>query len=153
MQWSEEKNGGFSTASEAQLVRPVISDGDFSYQRVNVAAQLRESQSFMNWMKRLIHIRRDCPEIGWGTCQILETREPAVFAHRCDWNGGAIIALHNLGEKPATARLNLDHGRGIHLVELFGDHSYESPSDPSTISLDSYGCRWFRVTGTAGRQP
>jgi maltose alpha-D-glucosyltransferase/alpha-amylase len=153
MQWSDEKNGGFSTAAKAELVRPVIAGGDFGYKQVNVASQLRESQSFMNWMKRLIHVRRDCPEIGWGKCQILDAGHSSVFAHRCEWQDGAIIALHNLAEDPAAARLELDQGGGIHLVELFGDHSYEAVNDPSAIDLDSYGCRWFRVTGTMGRQP
>jgi maltose alpha-D-glucosyltransferase/alpha-amylase len=153
MQWSDEPNAGFSTAASDQLVRPVISDGDFSYKQINVAAQLRDSQSLMNWLKRLIHIRRDCPEIGWGKCDILDTNEPSVFAHRCEWNDGAIIALHNLADESTIARLEINADDGVHLVELFGDRSYEPINDITKIPLDSYGCRWFRVTGSAGRQP
>jgi maltose alpha-D-glucosyltransferase/alpha-amylase len=153
MQWSDEPNAGFSSTPRERLIRPVVSRGEFGYEKVNVAAQQRDSQSFMNWMKRLIHIRRDCPEIGWGACTILDTGQPGVFAHRCDWQDGAIIAVHNLASKPTTARLNVDQGHGTHLVELFGNHSYESPTDSSSIELTPYGCRWFRVAGKTGRQP
>jgi maltose alpha-D-glucosyltransferase/alpha-amylase len=153
MQWSDEENAGFSTAPEAQLVRPLVSGGDFGYQQVNVAAQQRESQSFLNWMKRLIHIRRDCPEIGWGPSDILDTGLPSVLVHRCQWQDGAIIAAHNLAEKPATFGLDFHQNGEVHLVELFGDHSYDPPKDSAKLELAPYGCRWFRVTGKLTRQP
>jgi maltose alpha-D-glucosyltransferase/alpha-amylase len=153
MQWSDEPNAGFSTAPEAKLVRPIVAGGEFGYKRVNVAALQRESQSFLNWIKRLIHIRRDCPEIGWGTCEILDPGLPSVFAHRCDWQDGTMVALHNLADRPATASLDFAQSNGMHLVELFGDQTYEPVNDASAIDLGAYGCRWFRVAGKLRRPP
>src|SRR5437016_87463 len=71
MQWSDELHGGFSTA--AKTILPVIDDGVWGYQRINVAAQQRDPDSMLNWTERMIRLRKECPEIGWGRCTILNT--------------------------------------------------------------------------------
>src|SRR5688500_9284645 len=105
MQWSGEPNGGFSTASPDALIRPVIADGGYGYPHVNVAAQRSDPSSLLNVVERLIRTRKECPEIGWGTWHILEAEDPRVFAHCCEWRGGAILAIHNLSSEPAVAGL------------------------------------------------
>ena len=93
MQWSSERNGGFSTAEDAgALCRPVVDADGWSPQRVNVAAQRRSDGSLLNWMERLIRRRRECPELGWGRCTLLDAGDAAVFAHRADWEGSTILA-------------------------------------------------------------
>ena len=144
MQWSDAPNGGFSTASPDTLTRPVIKQGEYGYKRVNVATQQRDPGSLINWMEHIIRIRKQCPEFGLGKWQILETDEPCVFAHCCEWQGSSVIALHNLADKPCTARLKSYFDK--HLIDIFGDSQYEPLDiDSPSIPLEAYGYRWFRV--------
>ena len=146
MQWSRERNGGFSTAET--LLRPPITDGPFGYlSGVNVEEQHRDPGSLLHWMERLITTRKQCPELGWGTCEILEVDDPAIFAHRCDWSGGAVLTVHNLADRPARVRLPHKDGETEPLVELLGDHPYELLERDREIELPPYGYRWFRIGG------
>lgn len=101
MRWSHEPTGGFSTAEPSQLRRRLVS-GQHGPKKPNVAAQRRDPESMLNWMERLIRRRRDCPEFGWGRWQLIETAEPSVMAHRCDWEGRTVIAVHNLSPEPCS---------------------------------------------------
>ena len=96
MQWSPD--GGFSTTTE--LRRPMV-EGEYGPERVNVAAQRRDPDSLLNWFERLIRRRRECPELGFGTLTLLDTGAPSVLAHRCDWEGSTIVAVHELGGQSA----------------------------------------------------
>ncbi len=144
MQWSDAPNGGFSTASSDVLTRPAIKEGEYGYQRVNVADQQRDRNSLINWMEHIIRIRKQCPEFGCGKWQILETDQPCVFAHCCKWEGKSAIALHNLGDRSCTVTLKSDEYN--HLIDIFGDSQYE-PLDINlpSIPIEAYGYRWFRV--------
>ncbi|PLZ99828.1 trehalose synthase [Fischerella thermalis CCMEE 5268] len=146
MQWSNAHNGGFSTASPDALAQPVIKEGEYGYQRVNVATQQRDRDSLINWMERVIGIRKQCPQFGWGKWQILETDSECVFAHCCDWEGKAAIAVHNLSDKPCKARLQVQEYK--YLFDLFSDSEYEplnGDGDLSSIPLEAYGYRWLQV--------
>ncbi|PMB17274.1 trehalose synthase [Fischerella thermalis CCMEE 5319] len=146
MQWSNAHNGGFSTASPDALAQPVIKEGEYGYQRVNVATQQRDRDSLINWMERVIGIRKQCPQFGWGKWQILETDSECVFAHCCDWEGKAAIAVHNLSDKPCIARLQVQEYK--YLFDLFSDSEYEplnGDGDLSSIPLEAYGYRWLQV--------
>ncbi len=146
MQWSNELNGGFSTASSDALPHPVISQGEYGYQKVNVATQQRQPESLINWMERVIRIRKQCPELGRGNWHILETEEPCVFAHCCEWEGNAVIAIHNLADKECTVTLKLQEHK--YLIDLFCNCEYEPlDGDSRSIPLSAYGYRWFRVDG------
>jgi maltose alpha-D-glucosyltransferase / alpha-amylase len=144
MQWSDAPNGGFSNAPQDVLVRPVIKEGEYGYKQVNVAAQQRDRDSLINWMERAIRLRKQCPEFGCGKWQILETDEPSVFVHCCEWEGKTAIALHNLANKACT--VTLKSNEYSHLIDVFGDRNYE-PLDEKLLSvpLEVYGYRWFRV--------
>jgi maltose alpha-D-glucosyltransferase/alpha-amylase len=147
MQWSDEKNGGFSTLRSANaLARSVISGGDYGIERINVAAQQRDPSSLLHWMARLISARKQCPEIGWGAWEILEAGDPAVFALRCTWNEGSVITVHNLADREVAVRLRIDGGEP--LFELIGDRPYELIDSDEEIVLRPYGYRWFRLGQT-----
>jgi maltose alpha-D-glucosyltransferase/alpha-amylase len=154
MQWSAERNCGFSTAPGDRLVRPAIADGPFGCcSGVNVEEQRRDPKSLLHWMEQVIRTRKQCPEIGWGEWQILETGDPAVFAHRCDWCGGTVIAVHNLADRPAS--VSLASGLPVEppmppMVELLGDRPYQQVDGGQVIALEPYGYRWFRI-GAARR--
>src|SRR3954451_13134214 len=142
MQWSAEPHGGFSSAPEgASLVRPVLEDERWGPQAVNATTQRRDPGSLLSWMERLIRRRRECPELGWGAPTLLDTGEESVFAHRCDWVGSTVLAVHNLAAKKVSVSLQLgDDYEG--LVDLF-DRDEIAPGKP--IPLGRYGHRWFRV--------
>jgi glycosidase len=140
MQWSDEPQAGFTTGDEP--CRPLAGDGPFGYGEVNVARQRREPGSLLNWMERIIRRRRECPELGWGEWSLLPQDDPAVFAHRADWDGSTIVAVHNLGGRATEARLALDAG-GV-LVDLLGEHDVEAEGAVA-LALEPYEHRWFRL--------
>ena len=148
MQWSDRPNGGFSKAPTDRLVRPVIDQEPYGYSQLNVIAQRRNPASLLNWMERAIRMRKECPEFGWGDWQIIETDNPAVFAHCCQWCKGTVIALHNLSEQACTVTLKLDKDDAS-LTDLLEDQPYEAlyPESSGThaIELEGYGYRWFRL--------
>jgi glycosidase len=144
MHWSPDRNGGFSTAPAAQLVRP-LPRGAFAPAKVNVEDQRRDPNSLLRFVRHLIRTRRETPELGWGTSTLIDTEDPALLAHRCDWEGSSVIAIHNLGAHAASADLALGDGaKGVH--DLLGD--FEEPARRGgtlTVSLEGYGGRWLRV--------
>src|SRR4051794_2790922 len=143
MQWSPD--GGFSSAAE--LRRPMV-PGAFGPARVNVHAQRRDPDSLLNWFERLIRRRRECPELGFGSFTLLETRAPSVFAHRADWEDATIVAVHELSGKPVTVALPVSDGSS--LVDLFGHDEHELPA---TLHLEPFDARWFRVRRAGQRLP
>jgi maltose alpha-D-glucosyltransferase / alpha-amylase len=146
MQWSNEAQAGFSTAPRTVL--PVISKGPWSYRRVNVEAQRRDPNSMLNWTERMIRLRKECPEFGWGDYTILHTRSPNVLAMRFEWRNNALVTLHNFHEKPVSVTLDLGGPEGQRLMNLgVGEHSQAGPNGVHRIVVEGYGYRWFRVGG------
>ncbi len=121
MQWSDDRNGGFSTADPDELVRPVVSGGEFGYETVNVAAQRGDPDSLLGWFARLNRLRGECPEIGSGDCEILDADDPAVFAHRMTSDHGTVVAVHNLDEPETEVALDLSGEP----TRLFGEATFE----------------------------
>jgi maltose alpha-D-glucosyltransferase/alpha-amylase len=145
MQWSDEPNAGFSTASADRLIRPVVTGGAFGFERVNAMAQRNRSGLPLEHNRRLIATRRACPEIGWGECRVLEVGAPSILALRAEWRGNVVITLHNLADRVAEARLSADTGR---LIRLLGDAEDQAPEDAAhPLTIGCYGFRWFRVHG------
>jgi maltose alpha-D-glucosyltransferase / alpha-amylase len=99
MQWSTEPQGGFTQADKPIL--PVISGGTYGYEHVNVAEQRRDPNSLLNWMERIIRMRKEVPEIGWGDFTVLRAGTSEVLAIRYDWRNNSVVVLHNLSAVPA----------------------------------------------------
>jgi trehalose synthase len=135
MQWSSERHRGFTTADEPG--RPPA-PGD-----AEVAAQRRDPDSLLTWMELLIRRRRECPELGWGEVTILDAGDPAVLAHRADWDGSTIVAVHSLAEEPREVRIEV--GEADAVVDLFGADELKPLDGHVTVALGRYGQRWFRV--------
>ena len=155
MQWTDEKNGGFSKARPSRLRRPVV-EGRFGPLAVNVAAQRRDPDSLLSWMERLIRRRRETPELGWGTWKVVRTNVPSVLAHRCDWEGRTVVAAHNFGDQPCVVRLQLgdvpEDGKLDDLLDELGTlHRIEDGS--LELKMDGYGFRWLRITSPDQHTP
>jgi maltose alpha-D-glucosyltransferase / alpha-amylase len=146
MQWANERHGGFSDAETT--VHPLIDQGVWDYRHVNVEAQRRDPQSLLNWTARMIRLRKECPEIGWGTYQILSTGNPSVLAIRYDWRGNSVLVVHNFDQKPNQARIKPMVEMGHTLTNLLKEEeSHANDSGTHWIPLEAFGYRWFRVGG------
>jgi trehalose synthase len=108
-----------------------------------VAEQRRDHESLLMWMERLIRRRRECPELGWGRATLLDAGDPAVFAHRADWQESAVVAVHSLGEEPRTVRVEVGDAEAA--VDLFGSEELEPSGGRIEVELGRYGHRWFRL--------
>lgn len=148
MQWSTEPQAGFTKSSKPVL--PVIAGGPYGYEEVNVAEQRRDPQSLMNWMERIIRMRKEVPEIGWGDFEILPIEDAAVFAMRYDWRNNSVLFLHNLDSSPREVVFStgLDDRRNGRLLNLLSDnHSVADEKGRHKLVLEGYGYRWFRAGG------
>ncbi len=148
MQWSGEPQGGFST--NRKTILPVIGGGAYGYGHVNAADQRRDPNSLLNWMERLIRMRKEVPEIGWGDFEVLRTGTNEVLAIRYDWRGNSVVVVHSLSAKPCEIRLNvgLEGQQSSRLVNLLSkDHSVADDSGKHCILLEAYGYRWYRAGG------
>lgn len=142
MQWSNDPNGGFSDAPEDKLIRNIISEGEFSYKKVNVNDQHRDPDSLLNWVSRAIDSRKEFPEFGWGDYTVLDTNNSKVLAHCRKSNKGLAIALHNFSGEEQTVTLKFEEPEEI--VDVFGDKRYDSfNQETQEIKLTSYGYRWL----------
>lgn len=143
MQWTNDKNGGFSNAPGKKLIRPTISKGTYGYEKVNVIDQQRDPSSLFNWMDRAVNSRKETPEFGWGECEIIEVNNPKVMVHSCKNNGGLAIAIHNFSDEEQTVKLKTKLPEGM--MEVFADKRYDQlNSKIKKITVSPYGYRWLR---------
>ncbi len=146
MQWSTEPHGGFTKSDTPVL--PVISGGPYGFEHVNVAQQRRDPQSLLNWMERIIRMRKEVPEIGWGVFTVLKTHDPEVLAIRYDWRNNSVLIVHNLSAIPREVRLEVGVDGAECLVNLLAsENSSAEESGEHCLLLEPYGYRWYRVGG------
>jgi trehalose synthase len=144
MQWAPGPKAGFTTGDPAV---PLVGDGPFGPDRVNVATQRRDPESLLNWMERAIRARKELPELGWGGWRVLATDRPAVLAHRCDWQGRGVLVLHNIGPDPVEVGVELgdDVEAGRPMADLLGNRHREPATTGQPVALGGYGYRWLRL--------
>ncbi|MDP9148703.1 MAG: alpha-amylase family protein [Myxococcota bacterium] len=146
MQWSTEPNAGFTKAKKPIL--PVIDRGPYGFEHVNAADQRRDVDSLLNWTERIIRMRKEVPELGWGDFAVVDVGNPGVLALRYEWRNNAVLVIHNLGDAPVEAELHLTGDRGRKLISLLSnDHSIADAAGRHRILLGGYGYRWYRVGG------
>lgn len=148
MQWSTEPHGGFT-----RHPRPpcrVITGGAYGFERINVATQRRDPNSMLNWMERMIRMRREVPEISWGDFEVLRVSRGDVLALRYDWRNNSVLCLHNFGAAACTVRFRsgcTEPGQKRLINLLSDDHSEENDDGRHAVVLEPYGYRWYRVGG------
>ena len=144
MQWSAEQGAGFSKAP--RLVHPIISEGFYAYEHVNVENQRREPSSLLNWMTALIRLRKECPEIGLGSWQIIKTGQKKVLVMCYSWKGSSLLIFHNFADKPLELVLTKKQVGEERLVDLMKNvESIANEKGRHTIILEALGYRWFRT--------
>jgi maltose alpha-D-glucosyltransferase/alpha-amylase len=144
MQWTAEAHGGFSLAR--RIVRPVIDDEVYGYQRVNLAAQRADPDSLVNWTGRMLRMRKECPEISWGDYTVLRTSAADVLALRYDWRRSSLVTLHNFSDRARRVAFKVGCPNDDILVSLV-DGTVSRATNDSThhVTLKPYGWRWLRV--------
>jgi maltose alpha-D-glucosyltransferase/alpha-amylase len=151
MQWSNEPHGGFTKSDKPRL--PVISSGPYGFEHINAAIQRRHPDSQLNWTERIIRMRKEVPEVGWGDFTVIPSRDPAVLVMRYDWRNNWVLFVHNLDAKPRevtfSVGLEKEHAEeGKLLVNLLGEeHSHADKNGKHRLVIEAYGYRWFRVGG------
>ncbi len=148
MQWSTEPHAGFTDSDKP--CAPVIDKGPYGFEHVNVAKQRRDPDSMMNWTERIIRMRKEVPEIGWGDFKVIPTRDPAVLIIRYDWRNNSVLIVHNLDAKPREIAFatGLPGEAAKLLVNLLSeDHSRTNKRGKHRVVLEPYGYRWYRIGG------
>lgn len=145
MQWSDAPHGGFSRAKD--VVAPVIDDETYGFRRVNVAKQRTDMDSLLQWTSRLLRTRRECPEVSWGCCTVLDVPKE-VLALRYDFSRTVMVTVHNFVEAKQRVELCLDGCGEQPLVDLLtGESTAPAKNGRHTIDLPRYGYKWLRVGG------
>jgi maltose alpha-D-glucosyltransferase/alpha-amylase len=146
MQWSFLPNGGFSTAEPDRLVRPVISTGEYGYQKVNVASQRHDPNSLLSWFERMIRTLREAPEVGDGKFAHVDIPVPhGVLVHRADGVTGTMLFVHNLGEHDATVDLSSLAEEAEYPNDVLADREYGDLGKLDAVTVGGYGYRWIRL--------
>ena len=122
----------------------------YGYEHVNVAVQRRDPNSLLNWTERIVRMRKEVPEVGWGDFQVVASRDPAVLILRYDWRNNSVLFVHNFDEKPREVSfvVELSGEAGKVLVNLLAeDHSHAGDDGKHRLMLEAYGYRWYRAGG------
>jgi maltose alpha-D-glucosyltransferase/alpha-amylase len=154
MQWSPDRNGGFSRTDPARLFLPAIQDPIYGFNAVNVEAQLRSPASLLNWTRRLIAIRRNHKAFGRGTLRFLYPANRKVLAYIRADGDECILCVVNVSRSPQAVELDLSEHKGSTPVELTGGSEFPPIGDlPYLLTLPAYGFYWFELTTAPVARP
>ncbi len=155
MQWTPDRNGGFSRADFAQLYLPPLMDPVYGFAGVNVEAQQRNPSSFLHWMRRMLAVRREFPVLGTGTIEMVSSANPSVLAFvRSDrrspgtgrGTGNPVLCVHNLSRMAQPAAIAAAEWAGRQPIELLGRVAFPLIGvEPYTVTLGSYGSLSFEL--------
>ena len=146
MQWTGDRNGGFSRADFAQLYAPPLMDPVYGYQAVNVEAQLRTPTSLLRWLHRFIALRKEHPVFGLGDYRPLRTDNARIFAHLRTYADDVILCVHNVARSAQAVELDLSAFAGMVPEEMFGRTRFPPIGDlPYLLTLAPRGFFWFQL--------
>ncbi|MEA2499140.1 MAG: maltose alpha-D-glucosyltransferase / alpha-amylase [Actinomycetota bacterium] len=150
MQWTADRNGGFSTCDFAQLYLPTLMDPVYGFQAINVEAQLRNQHSFLQWFRRLLAVRKQHPVFGTGTFEVLHPENPAIFAYVRRRGEDIILVVNNLSPRAQAAELDLSEHEGLYPIELLGRERFPRIGElPYLLTFGPHSFYWFQlVEGT-----
>ncbi|MBA2697197.1 MAG: maltose alpha-D-glucosyltransferase [Nocardioidaceae bacterium] len=149
MQWTPDRNAGFSTATPGKLHLPTVQDPVFGYQSVNVEAQLENTSSLLHWTRRMVHARKQHPAFGLGTFTDLGGSNPSVFSFSRDFGDDTVLCVNNLGRFPQPVELDLRRWEGSEPIEMLGHVKFPRIGElPYLLTLSGHGFYWFLISRT-----
>ena len=152
MQWSPDRNGGFSRADPARLYLPTIQDPIFGFDAVNVESQSRSPASLYNWMRRLIAVRRSSSAFSRGTQRFLYPLNRKVLAYLREHDGEVVLCVANVSRAPQAVELDLSEFAGFTPIEMTGGTAFPPAGElPYLLTLPSYGFYWFQLAKVDGK--
>ena len=146
MQWSSDRNGGFSRADPQLLYLPPVMDPVYGYTAVNVEAQSRDRSSLLNWMKRMIAVRKAHKAFGRGSLKFLSPGNRKILGYVREYAGESILCVANLSRTAQPVELDLAGFKGRVPVEMLGNTSFPPIGElPYLLTLPGYGVYWFKL--------
>jgi maltose alpha-D-glucosyltransferase/alpha-amylase len=146
MQWTGDRNAGFSRADFAQLYLPPLMDPVYGYQAVNVEAELRNPGSFLRWLQRFIAMRKQHPVFGLGSYEPLRPENTRIFAHIRRYEGDIMLCAHNMARSAQAVELDLSKFEGMVPYELFGGARFPRIGElPYLLTPGPRGFLWFQL--------
>jgi maltose alpha-D-glucosyltransferase/alpha-amylase len=150
MQWTTDRNAGFSRANPAQLYSPVIIDPVYGYEAVNVEAQLGDSSSMLHWMRNMIALRKLFRVFGRGTLEFLNPSNRKILAYIRRYEGDRVLCVANLSRFSQPVELDLSALAGLTPVEMLGYTEFPRiGGEPYRLSLSPYAFFWFELQGAS----
>ncbi|MCQ8783771.1 maltose alpha-D-glucosyltransferase [Mangrovibrevibacter kandeliae] len=147
MQWSADRNGGFSRADPQRLYLPVIQDALYGYQALNVEAQSNNPASPLNWTRRLIQVRRTREAFGRGAIKFLYPSNRKILAYLREHKSERILCVANLSSSAQAVEIDLSEFQGCMPVEMLGQSAFPPiGAGPYILSLPAFGFFWFELT-------
>jgi maltose alpha-D-glucosyltransferase / alpha-amylase len=154
MQWSPDRNAGFSRADPQQLYLPPIMDPIYGYEAVNVEAQSRDRSSLLNWMKRLLQVRRSTQAFGRGTLRFIRPGNRRVLVYLRQYDADTILCVANLARSAQPVELDLADHKGAVPIEMLGRAAFPPIGElPYLLTLPGYAFYWFRLSREAEAPP
>jgi maltose alpha-D-glucosyltransferase/alpha-amylase len=146
MQWSADRNAGFSRANRQRLYLPVITDPEYHYETVNVEAQAQNPHSMLSWMKRIVALRKRHRAFGRGTLELLRPENRKVLAYVRAYESEQILCVANLSRFLQAVELDLSKWKGLVPVELFSSNEMPVVGDaPYFLTLGPHSFYWFSL--------
>ena len=156
MQWTPDRNAGFSAATPGKLHLPAIQDPVYGYQSVNVEAQRRDQSSFLHWLQRMLAVRKQHPVLATGVLEVQHAENPSVLAYLrrnpvgtvedTDDGEDMVLCVHNLSRFPQPCELMLEQLAGKVPIELTGRVRFPRIGKlPYFVTLAPYGFYWFEL--------
>ncbi len=146
MQWTGDRNGGFSRADFARLYLPPLMDPVYGFQAVNVEAQLRTSTSLLRWVHRFIALRKQHPVLGSGSFEALQPANGRIFAHIRQLDDETVLCVHNMARSAQAVELDLSRFEGLVPEEMFGRTRFPRIGAlPYLLTLAGRGFFWFSL--------
>lgn len=146
MHWTADRNAGFSKADPSQLFLPVVADAVYGYQAVNIDAQKQATHSLLNWMRRMIAIRKKHKVFGRGTLQFLTPANEKVLAYIRAYEQETLLLVHNLAGSSQVVELDLGRYKDVIPEELLGESRFPTIHEqPYVLTLGPYSSYWLHL--------
>nr|WP_246376497.1 maltose alpha-D-glucosyltransferase [Conyzicola lurida] len=158
MQWTPDRNAGFSTADPGKLYLPIVQSLVYNYQQINVEAQLAQSRSLLHWIRNVIHVRKGHPTFGLGTLRVLQTNHESVLAFVREYEGSGthfgdmpekVLCVFSFAHNPVAVTITDPENPGEALYDLFGGGQFPSIGDDGSLhlTLGTQSFYWLHVGG------
>jgi maltose alpha-D-glucosyltransferase / alpha-amylase len=152
MQWTPDRNAGFSRCDPNRIYLPVIADATYGYQGINVEAQINNTSSLLNWTRRMLEVRGQHRAFGFGEFVELGSSNPSMLSYLRRWGDDVLLCVNNLSRFPQPVELDLSEYRERTPIELTGGVRFPAIGElPYLLTLPGHGFYWFQlVSGVDG---